>query len=784
MASSYQGYARPTSFQQFGPSDAEIRKQQEEDNRKIRALEEQKDALDKRADKSERQLERKLNKEEEQRSKNYSFVEDRSYENRVQAIKTNQKIEEQSYKMLAEEDRRKAEDLMQFSETLTKSLGQFHEKWKKNQMQAGYNQAAMEGLPSESFVDQVEGSNKLYEQHLDIQDIGEALWKQGSPVNVVNNVKRNSAWWEYGSAKYRAEAAGDAFTFWIEDYVRDSGAIQPHEVQEALEKGRKEFLQTNNLYGYSSDFLNPTLQKMGAASRRLIANAQRGKDYVDSQDMVAVLRNNFYQNKDKDSFYRLVAGYMKSFLPDGTRLKGGYKGENYLKGDLTNTDVFSNVVFDELMNLPTTDQPNVLWKDRDKIWYQEVVELRKEDARTRFENRDQEDKFEGKKYLQKIKDEEDLLWQQGKRYDRDQAKEFVRKWNYAKWGALPDHLVNMVTTEDIADEDINERLERKARDGEPIYKEDLYNIDSYELWESWRDIAKDSQNYSLPQEFQELSKERIVAAVNAYKDITEANVAKTPSWIANKQQATRDLQEFYKNFIRTEGSPRNAYLKAIEKVEKKIKDGDYNSFPTSSSNQVFLENRELAKTSIALTPEIVTTSVIPGTEEALKQYRDSGGTIVPKIYEDLANKMALSPTQLANFQLEVVGEGPIKTEADKELEKLPVRVSELLTLHPDKQRVERAKIELLKEDGNITYNEVGYLIDEAVDAQLAEKGYVTPELDMVRPQIGDWKRLPRGTFIKWDGDQWIETGVFFTGRKEFEFPATEYLDRDRVRRKL
>ena len=69
MASSYQGYARPTGFQRFGPSDAEIRKQQEEDNRKIRALEEQKNELDKRADKSERQLERKLNKEKV-RSKN------------------------------------------------------------------------------------------------------------------------------------------------------------------------------------------------------------------------------------------------------------------------------------------------------------------------------------------------------------------------------------------------------------------------------------------------------------------------------------------------------------------------------------------------------------------------------------------------------------------------------------------------------------------------------------------------------------------------------------------
>ena len=515
-----------------------------------------------------------------------------------------------------------------------------------------------------------------------------------------------------------------------------------------------------------------------------MANAQRGKDYVDSQDMVAVLRNNFYQNKDKDSFYRLVAGYMKSFLPDGTRLKGGYKGEEYLKGDLTNTDVFSDLDFQRLMNLPTTDQPNVLWKDRDKIWYEQVVEARKVDARTRFENREKENEFEGKKYLQKIKDEEDLLWQQGKRYSREQAKEFSRKWKYAKWGALPDHIKNMVTTEEIADEDINERLERKVRDGETIYKEDLYGIDSYELWKEWANIAKDSQNYSLPQEFQELSKERIIAAVNAYKDITEANVAKTPSWVANKQQAERDLKLFYKDFIKNEGSPNNAYLKAIEKVEKKIKAGDYNSFPTSSSNQVFLENREIAKTSIAITPEIVTTSVIPGTEEALKEYKNSGGTIVPKIYEDLANKLALSPTQLANYQLEAVGEGPIKTEADKELENLAPNVKHLLTLHPDKPRVERAKIELLKEDGNITYNEVGYLIDEAVTERLAEKGYVTPELGVVRPQIGDWKRLPRGTFIKWDGNQWIETGVFFTGRKEFEFPATEYLDKDLVKRKL
>jgi len=782
MASSYQGYARPTGFQELTATNAELVRQQEQDNRKIEALEKQKAELDKRADKSERQLEKKLTKEEEQRLKNYNFVENISYDNRVQAIKTNKQIEEQSYRALAAEDRKKAEDLMQFSQSLTDSLGKFHEKWKNNQMKAGYNAAAMEGLPSDSVADQVEGSNKLYEQHLDIQDIGEALWKQGSPVNVVNNVKRSSAWWEYGAALYRAEAAGDAFSFWIQNYVRDSGAIQPHEVQEALEKGREKFLKMNNLYGYSSDFLNPTLKKMGDASRRLLAKAQSGKDHVDSQDMVAVLRNQFYQNKDVESMNRYFADGMKSFDQNGVRYKGLFKEE--LKKDLSNTDVFSDEVFESLINSPTTDQPSKTWAERHPLWYEQIVEARKEDARSRFANRQAEHEFEGKQWLQKLKNDEDLLFAQGKRYSRDQQKEFIRQWKDNKWGPIPPHLTNMVTTEEVSDEDIQELLNEKIRLNQPIYKEDLYNIDDQELFKSYAQYAIDSQKNALPKEYEDLSKERIVAAVDAYKDIKEANTAKTPSWIANKQQATADLHLFYKDFIKNEGSARNAYLKAIEQVEKNIEKGKYDSYPTSSSNQVYLENRQIAKESIALTPEIVTTSVIPGTEEALKEYKNSGGTIVPKIYEDLANNLALSPTQLANYQLEAVGEKPIKTEADEELEKLAPNVKHLLTLHPDKPRVERAKIELLKEDGNITYNEIGYLIDEAVTDQLGDKGYVTPELGMVRPRIGDWKRLPQGTFIKWDGAQWIETGVFFTGRKEYEFPATEYLDRDLVRRKL
>ena len=69
MASSYQGYARPTGFQELTATNAALVRQQEQDNRKIDALEKQKAELDKRADKSEKDLERKLTKQEEQRNR-------------------------------------------------------------------------------------------------------------------------------------------------------------------------------------------------------------------------------------------------------------------------------------------------------------------------------------------------------------------------------------------------------------------------------------------------------------------------------------------------------------------------------------------------------------------------------------------------------------------------------------------------------------------------------------------------------------------------------------------
>ena len=61
----------------------------------------------------------------------------------------------------------------------------------------------------------------------------------------------------------------------------------------------------------------------------------------------------------------------------------------------------------------------------------------------------------------------------------------------------------------------------------------------------------------------------------------------------------------------------------------------------------------------------------------------------------------------------------------------------------------------------------------------------TPQLGKLEARKGDWQRTDRGTFIVFNGSQWVEKGFHTTGNKQpFQGEIDEYLDRDKVRRKI
>ena len=96
------------------------------------------------------------------------------------------------------------------------------------------------------------------------------------------------------------------------------------------------------------------------------------------------------------------------------------------------------------MNSPTSDQPNKTWKERHKVWYDEIVLLRQKDATTRQNIRSAANANKGEIYIAEIQDVVDKLKKENKRLTEAQLAEYQNGWN-PSWGAMPDYLANYLT---------------------------------------------------------------------------------------------------------------------------------------------------------------------------------------------------------------------------------------------------------------------------------------------------------------------------------------------------
>ena len=187
----------------------------------------------------------------------------------------------------------------------------------------------------------------------------------------------------------------------------------------------------------------------------------------------------------------------------------------------------------------------------------------------------------------------------------------------------------------------------------------------------------------------------------------------------------------------------------------------------ATPDQTYFKNKKVAIAATEIDSNIIVESVIPGTEEALKKYITSKGKTVSRIYEDLAvniNKSnpdkPISPSGLAYLQAKAAGNDVenVKSEIDKEIDELPKHVRQTLLRHPDQYKVARAKLELIKEDGDISYNDIEYLIHEVAAEDLKKDDKTKPLTQDLQPRIGDWKDVDGIGYVVWDGEEWIRKG--------------------------
>jgi len=432
-----------------------------------------------------------------------------------------------------------------------------------------------------------------------------------------------------------------------------------------------------------------------------------------------------------------------------------------------------------------------------------VKEIMKQQQREEYEDRvEQRKKANLEKNLQSIeinrkeagqlfkKEEQELLETEGRRFTEDEIKEKIKQWRATSVHPIPEAYKAALSAEDLVEESVVFDLEKKFRDKIPIYNEDLVGLEDPNLITYWQQKVQSSESWAIPENLQAEATESIKATVDAYLEVEDGSKVKSPKWVAVKQNAERRYKQLYAEQI-TNNTPDQAHLKALEQLESEMNKGLLDKRASSNPENEYALNLEMAHSSIAANKNIITTAVIPGTSKALEQ-AIANPTVVPKLYEDIASKYkTMSPADLMYAQLEAAGNKVKKDPITEQVEKLDPDVKQLLNHHPTHGRVARALLKEYQKDGEITYDDVEFLLEEVkadqfkqISQKLKDKGYVTPQLGALTPQQGDWQTLENGTYIVWDGDMWKQVGFLTTGREPYIGNIEEYLDKDLIRRKF
>ena len=389
------------------------------------------------------------------------------------------------------------------------------------------------------------------------------------------------------------------------------------------------------------------------------------------------------------------------------------------------------------------------------------------------------------------REEAELLKNEGRRFTENEIKEKIKEWRANSVHPLPEEYKTALSVEDQVEEDVVDRLSYKYANKIPIYEEDLIGLQDPDKIRYWRPLQQSSDQWAIPQDIKSMADGRINTITSKHLKETTASNDKSDQWTITRDNAKLRYAELYEYYSDKESTPLKIHDRALADVKAEIFNGDHDAEREIDPTNQYALNIEMAHSSIAANKNIITTAVIPGTQEALQEAIENPNTI-PKMYKDIARKyQTMSPHDLMYAQMEAAGNKVEKDPITKEIEKLDPDVQQLLKHHPTHGRVARALLKEYQKDGEITYDDVEFLLEEIkqyqiklLDEELKKRGITTPELGALTPQKGDWQTLENGTYVVFDGEQWQQRGVFFTNKQPYIGNIEEYLDKDLIRRKF
>tara|TARA_Y100001963_G_scaffold153113_1_gene239200 strand:- start:7434 stop:9551 length:2118 start_codon:yes stop_codon:yes gene_type:complete len=348
--------------------------------------------------------------------------------------------------------------------------------------------------------------------------------------------------------------------------------------------------------------------------------------------------------------------------------------------------------------------------------------------------------------------ENERIKQGGTRFTEEEIVEYYKNnYDSSQGGPLTQQMINeWWTAEEAFDQEHDRVLNEREKLGIPISKKEANKFNNPDKRAYWSNKAI-TLNTSVPSEAHIQSAKKRIKAHSVKHNKLDGNPdpSQNLTYVNNTEYGLAEYRRIYAEEIQTAPSANSAHLATMKRIKDNIFEGLYDEPPTPSISAA--KQRELtlksATEAIKLNPDIINTGIIFGTEKILEEVRANPNEI-HIFYKQLAdryssNNKPVTADQLQYAQLEIAhklfgGSKPVKSELLEAYEKLDPGVQFLLSTHPTPAKVMRAKIEAFKDDGEISYDEIEFLLEELYE--LDQKENPTPEL----------KQTSKESILGWD----------------------------------
>lgn len=642
-------------------------------------------------------------------------------------------------------------------------------------------------IPEESRQEYLTDKETVITGKKQFNQVANEIIEEGGTYEEASSVSNLSGWALYSYVQQKSKIAADGYEDWLAGEMQANESLQlevngvtftPSTAETLDQKAvamkalRRQYIIENNLLDVNRALLDDKevgfYDKVQSAHSKLTKQYETDKDIDDGIKTRTDAVEQFIVNKD---FELLLGEIKRTRKPDGSsynRKEALDETFKILKGLALSGDITVEEL-DALQEQEVTINGETYTAGRwRKRWAQlklDIVEANREVMKAE----QLEFEMQGDMYVMDIQKKEAELQQEGKRFSEEEIDEMISSWN-PQWGKVDPYLTDLKTrsTEDGIDDDLIKIFEEKIKNKQPIYQTDVNRIQDPTKWASWTKVAKEAGSLASEEDLRDQAVKGVIETA-FFEGVERPSGEK---WRAANAQATEEYNRLFAlkrgNFETVE----DTHDAVMKELKPRIVAGEFNIWDwdkpdSGTADQTYFKNKKIAIAAVEIDSNYITRSVIPGTEDALKTYITSKGKTVPQIYEDLAvaiNKgnpdNPISPSGLAYLQAKAAGDDVenIKSEIDKEIDELPKHVRQTLLRHSDQYKVARAKLELLKEDGDISYNDIEYLIHEVAQQDIDKDNEQKPIQQELEPRIGDWKDIEGIGYVVWDGEEWLRKG--------------------------